>query len=133
MGRVEGKAAASCFVSVQEGEVGEPGAGRAWAERRSGARGREEREEGGRRKEEKRKKEKGNGEKDTEKESERKRERFAAATAAGHTRAPVGCDARDEGKQGDGTAMDSDVGSGFWEIGQGTILNGLSSMIEKRF
>ena len=36
-----------------------------------------------------------------------------AATAAGRARAPVGRDARDEGEQGDGTAMDSDVGTGF--------------------
>ena len=105
MGRVEGKAAASCFVSVQEGEVGEPGAGRAWAERRSGARGREEREEGRRRKEKEKK-----GKKKMEKKKERERERFAAATAAGHARAPVGRDARIKGEQGDGT----DVGIGFF-------------------
>ena len=82
------------------------------AERCSGARGREEKEEG-----------------------ERKRETagIAAATATGLARAPVG---RDAGEQGVGTAMDSDVGTGFSgvrEIGQGTILNGLSSTIEKRF
>ena len=34
----------------------------------------------------------------------------AAATAAGRERAPVG---RDAGEQGVGTAMDSDVGTGF--------------------
>ena len=71
-GRVQGKEAASCFGSVQEGEVEEPGAGRAWAERRSGARGREEREEGERRKEEKRKKKR---KKEMEKKKKRKRER----------------------------------------------------------
>ena len=64
---------------------------------------------------------------------ERETAGITAATATGLARAPVGRDARDDGEQGDGTAMDSDVGSGFWEIGQGTILNGLSSMIEKRF
>ena len=58
---------------------------------------------------------------------------IAAATVTGLARAPVG---RDAGEQGVGTAMDSDVGTGFSgvrEIGQGTILNGLSSTIEKRF
>ena len=83
------------------------------AERCSGARGREEKEEG-----------------------ERKRETagIAAATATGLARAPVGRDARNAGEQGVGTAMNSDVGTGFSgvrEIGQGTILNGLSSTIEK--
>ena len=38
---------------------------------------------------------------------------IAAATAAGRVRAPVGHDARDEGEQGDRTAMDPDVGTGF--------------------
>ena len=47
-------------------------------------------------------------------ERERKSERFVAATAAGRARAPVGRDARDKGEQGDGTAMDSDVGIGFF-------------------
>ena len=32
---------------------------------------------------------------------------------AGHARAPFGRDARDEGEQGDGTAMDPAVGTGF--------------------
>ena len=40
-------------------------------------------------------------------------EEIAAATAAGRARAPVGRDGQDEGEQGDGTAMDSDVGTGF--------------------
>ena len=67
---------------------------------------------------------------------ERETAGIAAATATGLARAPVGRDARDAGEQGVGTAMDSDVGTGFSgvrEIGQGTILNGLSSTIEKRF
>jgi len=77
-----------------------------------------------------------------EKKKKEKRERerdsagIAAATATGLARAPVGRDARDAGEQGVGTAMDSDVGTGFSgvrEIGQGTILNGLSSTIENRF
>ena len=38
---------------------------------------------------------------------------IAAATATGLARAPVGRDARDAGEQGVGTAMDSDVGTGF--------------------
>ena len=61
---------------------------------------------------------------------------IAAATATGLVRALVGRDARDEDEQGDGIAMNSDVGtdfSGDREIGQGTILSGLSSTIEKRF
>ena len=37
-----------------------------------------------------------------------------AATAAERACAPVGRDARDKGEQGDGTAMDSDVGIGFF-------------------
>jgi len=41
------------------------------------------------------------------------RERFAAATAARRASASVGRDARDKGEQGDGTAMDLDVGIGF--------------------
>ena len=36
---------------------------------------------------------------------ERETTEIAAATAAGRARAPVGRDARDEGKQGDGTAI----------------------------
>ena len=35
------------------------------------------------------------------------------ATAAGRARVPVGRDVGDEGEQGDGAAMDSDVGTGF--------------------
>ena len=46
-------------------------------------------------------------------EKEREMAEIAAATAAGRARAPVGHDAWDEGEQGDGTAMDSDVGTGF--------------------
>ena len=38
---------------------------------------------------------------------------IAAVIATGCARAPVGRDARSEGEQGDGTAMDSDVGTGF--------------------
>ena len=38
---------------------------------------------------------------------------IAAAIATGRARAPVGRDTRSEGEQGDGTAMDSDVGTGF--------------------
>ena len=75
-------------------------------------------------------------EKKRERVSERETAGIAAATATGLARAPVGRDARDAGEQGVGTAMDSDVGTGFSgvrEIGQGTILNGLSSTIEKRF
>ena len=53
-----------------------------------------------------------------EKEGERKRERFAAATAAGRARAPIGRDVRDKGEQEDKTTMDSDVGTGFREIGR---------------
>ena len=67
---------------------------------------------------------------------ERETAGITAATAIGLARAPVGRDARDVGEQGVGTAMDSDVGTGFSgvrEIGQGKILNGLSSIIEKRF
>jgi len=100
------------------------------AERCSGARGREEKEEGGSEggRKEKKKRRKENG-----KERERETAGIAAATATGLARAPVG---RDAGERGVGTAMDSDVGTGFSgvrEIGQGTILNGLSSTIEKRF
>ena len=47
-----------------------------------------------------------------ERDKERGKERFAAATAAGRARAPVGRDARDEGKQEDVTAVGSDVGIG---------------------
>jgi hypothetical protein len=64
---------------------------------------------------------------------ERETAGIVAATATGLARTPVG---RDAGEQGVGTAMDSDVETGFSgvrEIGQGTILNGLSSTIEKRF
>ena len=46
-------------------------------------------------------------------EKERETAEIAAATAAGRARAPVGRDARDEGEQGDRTAMDPDVGTGF--------------------
>jgi len=52
-------------------------------------------------------------EKEKERERERERERFAAATAAGRARAPAGRDAWNKGEQGDGTAMDSDVGTRF--------------------
>ena len=38
---------------------------------------------------------------------------IAAVIATGRARAPVGRDARSEGEQGDGTMMDSDVGTGF--------------------
>ena len=38
---------------------------------------------------------------------------FAVATAAELAHAPIGRDARDEDEQGDGTAMNSDVGSDF--------------------
>ena len=38
---------------------------------------------------------------------------IVAATVTGRARAPIGRDARDEGEKGDGTAMDSDVGTGF--------------------
>ena len=92
---------------------------------------------GGIEKEKEKKKEKEKGRE--KKKRERKRDRpvdLAAATAAGRACALVGRDARDAGEQGVGTAMDSDVGTGFLgvrEIGQGTILNGLSSTIEKRF
>ena len=82
-------------------------------------------------------KEKKNGKKKKKgKEREIHSADFAAATAAELARAPIGRDARDEDEQGDGTAMNSDVGtdfSGDREIGQGTILRGLSSTIEKRF
>ena len=40
---------------------------------------------------------------------------IAAAIATGRARAPVGRDAQSEGEQGDGTAMDSDVGTGLSE------------------
>ena len=77
----EGKAAASCFGSVQEGEVGEPGAVRAWVERRSGAHGREEREEGERRKKEKKKRKK-----ELEKKKKRKRDSRRRPRPDAHTR-----------------------------------------------
>ena len=59
-----------------------------------------------RKKRKKRKERKKERERQGERERERKREMagIAAATAARHARAPVGRDARDEGKQGDGTA-----------------------------
>ena len=38
---------------------------------------------------------------------------IAATNATARARALVGRDARDKGEQGDGTAMDSDVGTGF--------------------
>ena len=38
---------------------------------------------------------------------------IAAATATGLSRVPVGRDAWDEDEQGDGTAMNSDVGTDF--------------------
>ena len=44
---------------------------------------------------------------------ERETAGIVAATVTGRARAPVGRDAQDEGEQGDGTAMDSDVGTGF--------------------
>ena len=46
---------------------------------------------------------------------------IAVVIATGRARAPVERDARDEGEQGDGTAMDSDAGIGFFgdrEIGR---------------
>jgi len=111
---------------------GSGGGGRWRAERCSGARGREEKKEGER--------EGGRKEKEKEKRKWRERERetvgIAAATTTGLACAPVWRDARDAGEQEVGTAMDSDVGTGFsgvQGIGQGTILNGLSSTIEKRF
>ena len=59
-------------------------------------------------------KEKEEMEKEKEKgERERDTAGIAAATATGLARAPVGRDARDAGEQGVGTAMDSDVGTGF--------------------
>ena len=70
--------------------------------RAAGRRGRKERERGGEEKEKRKRK------------KEMERERFAAATAAGRARVPVGRDTRDKGEQGDGTAMDSDVGIGFF-------------------
>ena len=48
-----------------------------------------------------------------EREKERGKERFVAAIAAGRARAPVGRDTQDKGEQGDGTVMDSDVGTGL--------------------
>ena len=57
-------------------------------------------------------KEKEEMEKEKEKgERERDTAGIAAATAVGRARAPVGCDAWDEDEQGDGTAMNSDVGT----------------------
>ena len=85
VGRVEGKAAVSCFVSVQEGEVGEPGAGR-----RSGAHGREEREEGERRKEEKERKKEMEKKRKRERETEREREREIRGGDRGRTRTRTG-------------------------------------------
>jgi len=85
----------------------------------------------GKEKEEMEKKKKKKG-----KRRERDTAGIAAATATGLAREPVGRDAWDEDEQGDETAMNSDVGtdfSGDREIGQGTILSGLSSTIEKRF
>jgi hypothetical protein len=49
-----------------------------------------------------------------EREIESEGERFAVVTAAGRARAPVRRDAWVKGEQGDGTAMDSDVESGFF-------------------
>ena len=48
------------------------------------------------------------------KEREREMAEIAAVIATERARAPVGRDARNEGEQGDGTAMDSDVGIGFF-------------------
>jgi hypothetical protein len=58
---------------------------------------------------------------------ERETAGIAAATATGLARAPVGRDVWDEDEQGDGTAMNLDVGSGkgFGDIGLGQ--DGLSS------
>ena len=74
-----------------------------------------------------------------EKREERERREMAgiaAATAAGRASAPVGRDTRDEGEQGDGTAMDSDVGTGFsgdWEIGRKNDLSSTMTIILKHF
>ena len=77
----------------------------------SAAEERKERERGGAKE---KKKEKGKRKMEKKKrEKERETAEIAAATAAERTRAPVGHDARDEGEQGDGTAIDSDVGTGF--------------------
>ena len=72
------------------------GQGEAASELLCSVRGKERGKEGRRR----RKKEKGGKWKKKKKKrrGERKRERFAATTAAGRARAPVGHDARDEGK-----------------------------------
>jgi len=80
-------------------------------ERREGRKGRgggkRKKKENGKRKKEKEKKREG------ERERERETAEIAAATAAGRARAPVRRDARDESEQGDGTAMDPDVGTVF--------------------
>ena len=47
------------------------------------------------------------------KEGEREMAEITAVITTGRARAPVGRDARDEGEQGDGTAMDSDVETRF--------------------
>ena len=75
--------------------------GRAAEERKEG-------ERGGRKK--KREKEM---EKEKEKEREREMAEIAVVIATERACAPVGRDARDDGEQGDGTAMDSDVGIGL--------------------
>jgi len=91
-------------------------------------RGKERGKEGRRR----RKKEKEeNGKRKRKREGERERERFAVATAAGRARAPVGRDARDEGEQGDGTTLDSDVGTSF--SGDREIGRGRSELIDEKF
>jgi hypothetical protein len=122
------------------------GVQRAWqrmgqGRRLSGARGRaaEEREKGERERE-KGKRKKKRKEKGREKEKEKEREiapaPIAATTATARARALVGRDARDKGEQGDGTAMDSDVGTGFsgdWEIGRKNDLSSTMTIILKHF
>ena len=71
--------------------------------------------EGGKKKNGKRKRKRRNREKEKKKRKERERETagIVAATATGLTRAPVRRDTRDEDEQGDGTTMNSDVGTDF--------------------
>ena len=107
----------------------------------SGAWGRviEERErEKGKRKKEKEKKRKGEekGKRKGEREKEIAPAPIAATTATARACALVGRDARDKGEQGDGTAMDSDVGTGFsgdWEIGRKNDLSSTMTIIYKHF
>jgi len=71
------------------------------------------------------------------KKKEREREIVPAPiVATARARVLVGRDARDKGKQGDGTAMDSDVGTGFsgdWEIGRKNDLSSMMTIILKHF